>query len=668
MRSFSFFILLLLAFSVFGQEKPDTIKINEVIITGDAIFDPMEAGMQIISTDSLILEDKQGNSLATLLSENTAVYIKSYAHGSMSTASFRGTASSHTQVEWNGLEINSPMLGMVDFSLIPVTLIDELSIYQGNSSTAQSSGGLGGAIELKNNANWNNCFSTEYTQVIGSYHNDHEYFKVDFGNRRFQSKTRIYQINAKNDFTFENKSIGDIDPISGEIIHPMDTNSQGAFHSKGLMQELYWQANERNFLSLQYWGQKSDRNLPRISSYEGPDNSSINSNKEESHRVSFHWKSFGEKQINKYRAAFEYLDMQYKLENSVPGLGVVPVNNSGSNSLRFVQSIQHERQIGKKSKYTFEIKHQWIEVQSLDTVSSSGYHKSLNEISLKNAFFTEIGKKIHTSFILRSEFHGNQIKPIIPFFGIDYKPSDSIPFVIKMSASSNYHFPSLNDLYWSPGGNPDLQPEHGISYEGGLHYIFSKKKYSIQTSISFWHSNISDWIIWLPSVQGFWEPQNIRKVRTQGIEASIQAKYQNKDFRMFTNVIYSYGSSINLGDSSVWGGDSYGKQLSFIPKQSANVFLQISWKKFFVNYQHNHYGERFTSSSNEPGRRFSFYPYFMNNVSIGKKLAFKNTEIYAECKVNNLFNETYHSLLIQPMPGRNYMLIFRIKYKVPCKD
>ncbi len=52
----------------------------------------------------------------------------------MATASFRGTAPSHTQVSWNGISISSPMLGMVDFSLIPVYIIDDLTLKHGAAS------------------------------------------------------------------------------------------------------------------------------------------------------------------------------------------------------------------------------------------------------------------------------------------------------------------------------------------------------------------------------------------------------------------------------------------------------------------------------------------------------------------------------------------------------
>ena len=41
-----------------------------------------------------------------------------YKRQTLSTVAFRGTSPSHTQVTWNGMRINNPMLGMTDFSTI----------------------------------------------------------------------------------------------------------------------------------------------------------------------------------------------------------------------------------------------------------------------------------------------------------------------------------------------------------------------------------------------------------------------------------------------------------------------------------------------------------------------------------------------------------------------
>ena len=39
---------------------------------------------------------------------------------------------------------------------------------------------------------------------------------------------------------------------------------------------------------------------------------------------------------------------------------------------------------------------------------------------------------------------------------------------LKGSTAYNYRFPSMNDLYWRPGGNPDVKPEEGYSYDASI--------------------------------------------------------------------------------------------------------------------------------------------------------------------------------------------------------
>ena len=124
---------------------------------------------------------------------------------------------------------------------------------------------------------------------------------------------------------------------------------------------------------------------------------------------------------------------------------------------------------------------------------------------------------------------------------------------------------------------------------------------------------------------------------------------------------YAYTRAVNLGDSLVWSDESYNKQLVYIPLHSGNMMFHIAWHSFFFNYQYNAYSERFTTSSNEVSRRDRLYPYFMNDVSIGSLFSLKKMDLSLELKVNNLFNESYHTVLYRPMPGRNYQLVIKIQ-------
>ena len=122
------FVCLVLFLAGFAQEKDKVawrLKLDQVDVTAQRRF--QDIGTTRTEIDTMVLRENVVNSLADILSQSTSVFIKNYGRGTLATASFRGTAPSHTQVLWNGMKINSPMLGQVDFSLIPSYFINDIS-------------------------------------------------------------------------------------------------------------------------------------------------------------------------------------------------------------------------------------------------------------------------------------------------------------------------------------------------------------------------------------------------------------------------------------------------------------------------------------------------------------------------------------------------------------
>ena len=179
----------------------------------------------------------------------------------------------------------------------------------------------------------------------------------------------------------------------------------------------------------------------------------------------------------------------------------------------------------------------------------------------------------------------------------------------------------------------------------------------IRAEGTFFRSDIDHWILWVPSYKGYWEPRNVERVLSQGAEFSVSVHGRSGPLAYRSAATYAYTSSRNLGDPVVWGDRSHGRQMVYVPLHSGNMLVQLSWKGFFLTYQHNSYSERFTTVSNDVTRRDWLYPYFMNDLSLGKELQWNKLRLTAELKVYNLFNETYHSVLYRPMPGRNYMVL-----------
>ena len=132
------FVLLCFSDEILAQKLTDTIHIQEVQVFGKRKIE--EAGSMVTHIDTLALQMMKTQTISELLSSYSPVFMKSYGRGSTATASFRGTAPSHTQVFWNGIKLNSPMRGDVDFSLFPVYFIDDISLLHGGSSLQSGSG------------------------------------------------------------------------------------------------------------------------------------------------------------------------------------------------------------------------------------------------------------------------------------------------------------------------------------------------------------------------------------------------------------------------------------------------------------------------------------------------------------------------------------------------
>jgi len=636
-------------------------QIKGVEITADQVFVKEEAGMKQTEVDTVILQEKAIFSLSDVLSENTSVFIKNHGRGALATASFRGTSASHTQVSWNGIRINSPMAGMVDFSLIPVYLIDNLNLKHGSASMSEQGGGLGGSVSIQNSVKWDGSTRIKYLQGIGSYRTYDEFLQLGVGIKKVQLKSRLYHNFSKNDYTFINRGIGSLDPESGRVIHPLDTNDQADYKRFGMLQEIYFRPHSDHLLSLKYWGQSADRTIPRPTSYEGPDNSNLNSQHDLDHRVVTDWHYYRQGGKLLVRSGYSGKQLVYSQKNQVPGLGMISTIFSESRIHSLFNTLSYAMDVSPDFSAEGAAHLNYHKVSSRDTVSKNGYDQQRAEFSLFMAFRRSFADRFNLNLMLRQEWFDRDRAPFSPYLGFDIKLLDGAELVLKGNLARNYHQPALNDLYWQPGGNPDLLPEVGLTAEAGLEYqhIFSGNR--LKSELTLFRSDIDNWIIWIPSYKGYWEPTNISKVLSKGMEYSVQLQGEFHKLHYRLAGTYAYTRSVNYGDSQVWGDESYGKQLVYIPLHSGNFMVHISYSKFFITYQHNSYSERYTTSSNDLTRRDWLYPYFMNNLVAGRQFRIKNADFTAELKVFNLFNETYHTILYRPMPGRNYNLVIMMK-------
>ena len=196
-------LLLVCPSVMFAQDITRRVYlIDEVTVWGKR---PMkEIGVQKTKFDSLALKENIALSMADILTFNSSVFVKSYGRATLSTVAFRGTSPSHTQVTWNGMRINNPMLGMTDFSTIPSYFIDNASLLHGTSSVNETGGGLGGLVKLGTAPQVGEGFHAQYVQGIGSFRTFDEFARFTYGSDRWQVSTRAVYSSSPNDYKYTN--------------------------------------------------------------------------------------------------------------------------------------------------------------------------------------------------------------------------------------------------------------------------------------------------------------------------------------------------------------------------------------------------------------------------------------------------------------------------------
>lgn len=634
---------------IIAQKLTDTIHIQEVQVFGKRKIE--EAGSMVTHIDTLALQMMKTQTVSELLSSYSPVFMKSYGRGSTATASFRGTAPSHTQVFWNGMKLNSPMRGDVDFSLFPVYFIDDIRLLHGGSSLQSGSGALGGSVLLNNKPDWSDRFSIRYVQTIESFSTAKEYLNVGFGNGRIQLKTRLFLDQSKNDFPYYNYG----------VLPMYESVQQNAGYAKlGLLQELYYRLAKQTF-SAKLWAYQSDRDLPQLMSFEG------DVRKETQNDLNI--RAVG---------SWKYLTEKSKLELIV-GINSNKINYfRSSTEANFVNFDSRSKEESYTSNLNFDWKPQenlsleWSLSSSYDQVSvfdqaqKFGYDQNRLEFSLLNAIHFQPLPKVSLSFLFRSELYDSHIIGFIPSVGAEYLLDKTQNIALKLNVSRNYHQPSLNDLYWFPGGNYNLKPEDG--YSGDLAFSFSrrKEKSNFSGQITGFASLIDDWIVWQPSVSGasYWEANNLRKVFARGAEFQFLLHTQIAQalsFDMKGN--YSHSATSNI-DAVPSVDGSRGKQLIYIPKDKANLFAEADYKKYYLKLNAPFTGKRYTSSNNEESDYEKVLnPYWLLNLSVGRRIDFKPFLMDVVANVENLTNSDYMAILWRPMPGRCYALTIQISYK-----
>lgn len=623
--------LLLIQWSSFSQSLNDTLEIQEVRINYNSVLS-MTAYKKTHINSSIVAEYHTRN-LSELLAENTPLFIKTYGQGGLATSSLRGASASNTIVSWNGININSPMLGQIDFSLIPASFLDEVEVFYGAGSIRDYSGALGGSVNLINKPDWDNRLNIELSREFGSYNTKKSHLSTYFGNSRFQSQTRLFYNASENNFKFLNTEISQ-DPVIQE-------RKNASFSQGGIIQEFYLRPSLNHFLTARLWYQSNNRHIPEpmvVTPVDGNEKQ-----KDYFLRSQINWKYYRKKISVNTTAAWLYDFLNYS--NRIAGIDSENKTQTITGRVDLSYDLFPELQLitGVSGDYTY--------------IRTENYRQPVEQKHFSAYFSAEkyIWQRLKVNMIARQDIYDGEIVPLIPSAGIDMKLLKETDIHFKANISKNYRKPTLNDRYWYPGGNPYLNEEKGTSSELSIDYSGNSTGIlSYQAGVTAYRSKIDDWIQWQPGEYGYWEPANLKEVLSKGIEFFLSYRLNLTGFLISLGANYAYTSATNMkpsGSSDL----SVNKQLVYVPGHQANARIKVKTGGFIVKYSYSYIGKRYISSDNS-----QYLPsYQLGDLSISYTYKKGSRKAELNLFIENIWDADYQAIAFHPMPGRSYFLSIR---------
>lgn len=620
MKALHFIAFFVFAFASYAGVK-DTVALAEVVKLEKVSRNDLNAPLTEIKY-------QQGKKLSEVLGEFSSVYVKNYGNGQLASLAVRGTSAAQTEVQWNGIKLNSPVLGQVDLSLFAVGLQDELSLARTGFK-----GNIGGTLQMQSEWKKEEGIFADAALRAGSFKTFETLGSLNYRKGKIAGATRVSYLRCQNNFRFRNTF------YEG---HPYQQQQNAAVRLLSFLQQLQATVNEHHTVAFYLWLNEANRQIPPVMSKPiGREHQY-----DYSLRAMAEWKGSFKALHTTFTSA--YLNDKLRYVNPDALLDETTRTTAFRNLLKLTYSFSVPVLLHAEVNYDYE----QAEVKSYYQTR----RRHIAGVKLYADYYHQSGVKIHAGF--REDVVNKKFSPFAPELALSYskKLKEKHHVLVGMLLSRNFRFPTLNDLYWVPGGNPDLKQEKSWNGDVNIRYAFGK---FFDVSVSHFSIYVDDWIQWVPTGSN-WSAMNFKRVFSRGIEATVHVTSSENNlpdkFVVHFNASYTFTKTTNL-DASAALDQSKGKQLIYVPLHSATAALQLQYKRFYMRAVSNVVSKLYTSTDNSQWLK----GFVLCDLEAGKEFVIAGHETGLSFRVNNVGNAAYQSVAQRPMPGRSFEGTIRYK-------
>jgi len=395
---------------------------------------------------------------------------------------------------------------------------------------------------------------------------------------------------------------------------------------QNFLQDFYFKIKPNQILSTHFWLQQSKRQIP-------PTTVQVRSEARQNDaatRIILDWKNIQNRYLLNTKVGFfkeklDYFDEQIGLE-------------APSGFSTFLFDFELDFFINNQHKIAFGTTHNLTKAKANNYIENPTEYRA----ALFANYIFDINKW-NGKIAIRQEMVDGVFVPITPLVGIERNIGKH--FLAKAKVSRNYRLPTLNDRFWTPGGNIDLLAENGWSEEATLAFQKQQKKWKIDISTTAFNRNMNNWIMWIPlDNQGFWSANNVAKVWSRGLENRLKFEQSINAFQYQISIGYNWVRSTNeiaIERPAI----PKNQQLYYTPEHQLFGNLKLKYKDFNVTYFHQFTGETIGIGENLPS-------YDIGNLQIGYALKMDDFNGQILLNIQNIWNTEYFIVERRPMAGR----------------
>jgi len=573
--------------------------------------------------------------LLTAAMQDGGAFFKQYGVTGSSTISRRGADANQTQINWNGLPINNPMLGMSDFNTLMSWGTGEMFLVEGGNSAVVGSGSMGGTLFMRNGLQFlegDNITNAEVQSkamlTAGSFGERNLAAHVKMLGKRTFASFDVANFTHKNAFVFNDLGL--------ELPKRKMENALRTQQMMRVVSGMKWKRSQLRGVvefagmsrqlglamgSLQPLGKQLDLNLRGLLE----------------HQVTFKG----------------HLSMLQRLGGVMDQIDYYSTPNDTLGSLSRGKTLHYQNEIYYTRKSVRFLLGTDFQYQRANTEYYLGWARRVLPASLVGLYWSD--RK--WSAVGNARYEWNERMPTA---GLSLQFQASRRLAWKSNVHSSFRRPTLNDLFWVSGAAlSPLKSEKGWGSELGLMVktdLTTYKQCQLQftAEITAYYRELDFPILWVPA-GAVWRATNLSGGgRYAGAQLSVQAQAHIRQSKM--------GLQINLDRvkalvKQAESGPEY--QQIFVPLYNGNIALSWHRPKYQFSVNTQLVGLRYIQTDNQS----SLPAYALVNAQwrYPAVLNKKGLVIDVGIQTQNLTQTQYFSMPGRPMPGRSVQLTLWIK-------